>query len=517
MNTTRHRLVISLLILFVTSACLSFFGQDRRAVEAEHTQAASTVLAQFTQSAGETAVAQLTQRAIPAKETLPPSTPSPYPLPSQPPTPAPTDTLAPSPTVLPSPTNTALPCDLAQFVQDINVPSGSVFPAGARFTKTWRVQNVGACDWMPEYALVFAGGEMMGGISAFYLPRTVRPGETVDISATLNAPPYPGSYLGNWLLQNASGELFGVDGEAPLQVQINVIQSGSALGYKYDFAANYCTAEWSSQAAALNCPGSAPSPDGSVVLVNSPDLEGRRSSGYGLWTRPNERADGFVRGYYPYLLVDLNDHFLAEIGCFASSPGCNLIFQLDYLAADGASGNLGRWRESYDGSTTPLDVDLSGLARQRVRLVLTALNNGDPASAGAIWLLPRIQNVGSQYSLALTWSREGFPNPSSCNQLDIYLIGDLSGEARAFSCSQGKRELGRISLPAEDVSRLLAWRRQLENFDSQIYRASAEQPVVSWLYFYGLGSSTAQDSNIQAMHNYATRLFEQIVGSRLIE
>jgi len=510
MNTTRNRLAVSLLILFVASACLSLFGQDQQALDSEHTEAARTIIAQFTQAARETAVGLLTLQAELATLTPQPSTPTP--LPTQTPSPVPTDT------PIPSPTNTAAPCDQAQFVQDVTLPPGSIIPAGARFTKTWRLMNVGACEWTPSYALVFAGGEMMGSVSAFYLPGTVPPGGTVDVSATLNAPPFPGSYLGNWLLRNASGELFGVGGgEAPLQVQINAVQSSTAQGYEYDFAADYCAAEWSSQVSALNCPGIVRDPAGSVTLVNNPDFENRRLRGYGLWSRPNQRVDGLIRGYYPYFFIDPNDHFLAELGCLRSSLNCDLIFQLEYQTVGGLTASLGRWRERNDGLTTSVDIDLSNLAGQRVRFILTTYNDGDPAEADAIWMSPRIQNTLSQYSLALNWSREGFPNPSSCNELDVYLIGDLNGEARAFSCSQGKRELGRMALSQDDVDRLSSWTEQLENFDSQTYRASPEQPIVSWIYLYGRGNSTAQDSDIQAILNFATRLFEQIVGSNPIQ
>jgi hypothetical protein len=181
------------------------------------------------------------------------------------------------------------------------------------------------------------------------------------------------------------------------------------------------------------------------------------------------------------------------------------------MTTDGVIRTLDSWPKTFSAVSLPVDVDLSSLVGQQVRFILTVLNNGDPLQANAFWLTPRIRNGTPQTDLLLTWNREGYPQPSDCDELDVYLFGDQSGEARAYDCSQGKFELGRASLSSADVERLRTWRNQLQDFDSQIYSASPAQPVVTWIYFYGNGSSTSQQTDIDAMDSLATSLYTQIV------
>ena len=79
-------------------------------------------------------------------------------------------------------------CDWAQFITDVTVPDGTPFSAGATFTKTWRLKNIGSCTWTTSYALVFDTGSIMGGPASVNLPNNVAPGQTVDISINLTAP-----------------------------------------------------------------------------------------------------------------------------------------------------------------------------------------------------------------------------------------------------------------------------------------------------------------------------------------
>lgn len=114
--------------------------------------------------------------------------------------------------------------DKAFFVADVTTPDDTSVKAGASFTKTWRIQNVGTCSWDGEYALVFASGDRMGGSSPTVLPGVVAPGSTVDISLSLLAPSASGGYKGNWLLRNPAGSLFGIgdQGDQAFWVQVVV-------------------------------------------------------------------------------------------------------------------------------------------------------------------------------------------------------------------------------------------------------------------------------------------------------
>lgn len=163
-----------------------------------------------------------------------PGTPPTTPAESQVPTVTPSSTsdgsatstftpVPPTPTVLPS------VCDKAEFIADITVPNGTVFAPGATFTKTWRLKNIGPCDWTTSYRLVFFSGELMGAVSSSALPINVPSGATVDISINMTAPNAPGSYRGYWMFMNANGTNFGIgpDGNEPWFVDITV--SGPTL------------------------------------------------------------------------------------------------------------------------------------------------------------------------------------------------------------------------------------------------------------------------------------------------
>lgn len=108
------------------------------------------------------------------------------------------------------PTNTPVPCNLAQFVTDVTYPDGAPVVAGTSFVKTWRLRNIGTCTWTSAYQLVFDKGERMGGPVSQPLPGNVAPGQEVDISVTLTAPPTPGKYKGFWRLRDPGGVIFGI-------------------------------------------------------------------------------------------------------------------------------------------------------------------------------------------------------------------------------------------------------------------------------------------------------------------
>src|SRR5678816_2143420 len=94
----------------------------------------------------------------------------------------------------------AATCDSAQFVSDLTIPDGTTLTAGASFTKSWRLLNNGTCVWTASYNVAWAGGERMGSPASFKLPVIVAPGQMVDISVNLTAPPTSGRYKAVFLL-----------------------------------------------------------------------------------------------------------------------------------------------------------------------------------------------------------------------------------------------------------------------------------------------------------------------------
>lgn len=190
----------------------------------------------FTQAA-ETVVAELTKSAVQAPPTQPPATPVP---PTNPP--EATATLAPLPaaaTATSAPAAPVVQCDSALFVTDVTVPDGTTYGAGATFTKTWRLKNTGTCTWSSSYSLVFDSGDQMGGAASIPLAGTVAPGQTVDLSANLQAPASNGSYSGFWGIKNGSGTrvpVAGGFGGKSFSVVIKVGAGGAASDPNAKFA-----------------------------------------------------------------------------------------------------------------------------------------------------------------------------------------------------------------------------------------------------------------------------------------
>jgi hypothetical protein len=500
----KQLILLLLVIVLVTIGCItSTQVPPTLDSNAAYTAVAQTLFVRYTQSAGETAVAQLTQIALKPTDTpVPPTT---------------TAIASATPTlIVPTslqPTVTSMPryCDWAEFIGDVSVVDNTVFPSGGNFTKTWRFRNIGSCDWTQAYSLVYVGGDKMGGSSAVALPSVVRPGGVVDVSVDLTAPEDEGSYRGNWMLRNPSGGMFGIgpDAQSSVWVQIQVEQPPSPDKYSYDFAANYCLAEWRNESIRLNCPGTINDPDGFVALLEQPDLESRHEDELALWTRPSSASNGWIIGEYPVYKVKAGDRFIAEIGCQLDSPQCELVFYLDYRMSDGTVNNLDSWKEDYDNHSRLVVVDLSRLSGRSVNFILSVQNKGKTSDANAIWFVPHIQNLFPMSELVITWDEVGGLD-DTCNELRVYLVGDEEGEAQAVSCKDGVDEIGWVDLTDEEQDQVQKWVRELAPFDAETYRTSQGEPIITYLNFDGSGDEDASSSDIKTIQKLAERLFAKI-------
>jgi len=130
----------------------------------------------------------------------------------------PTGTLA---TMTVDASSLAVGCDNLAFIRDVNIPSGTVIEREQDFTKTWKVQNTGTCDWMYQYSLVPSGGDDLGG-GATKIQKTVTVWDWSELSVSLQAPKKPGTYTSYWRLSNGQ-TAFG----ATLAISI-VVSDGSA-------------------------------------------------------------------------------------------------------------------------------------------------------------------------------------------------------------------------------------------------------------------------------------------------
>lgn len=304
----------------------------------------------------------------------------------------------------PTPTRTSTPgtvCDKAVFVSDVTIPDGTTLTAGASFTKTWRVRNDGSCTWTTSYALVFVSGDLLGASPAVSLPSSVAPGQTVDISVNMKAPTAPGQYRSYWQLRNASGKKFGFGPTGTWGIYADINVSG-AYSAAYDFYANACSATWTSGAGALPCPGTDGDAKGFVLKLDAPKLEDGSTGAPGLLTFPQNVTNGYIQGIYPAFAVQAGDRFQSVVNCQYGATGCYVTFRLDYQVGSGTVKTLKTFSEKLDSMYYRFDVDLSSLAGQNVKFILTVLAAGSPSGDRAVWSGPRIARSGTSGATTVT-------------------------------------------------------------------------------------------------------------------
>lgn len=306
-------------------------------------------------------------------------------------TPIPSLTKIPLPTNTPRPTSTP-PCDGASFVADVTVPDGTVYVPGARFTKIWRLKNVGTCTWSNTYTLNFKSGDQLNGPLAIPLPQPVAPGQTVDVPVNMVAPLFDGSYRGNWILKNGSGAEFGIGSGYKSSIYVDIRVSAASGGVLFDFVSTSCNATWQSQASgALPCPGKDGDTGGFVYIQTAPRLEdGAVDGDPALITAPHQTTDGFIRGIYPAFTPITGDRFKATIGCDYGTSFCDVIIQVDYKIGNNPIQTLYQKNEVLDGVNTTVNIDLSPYAGTPIQIILTVLSNGPAANDRAQWLFPHI-------------------------------------------------------------------------------------------------------------------------------
>ena len=358
---------VTLLFLTLLVACNYPGLQQKTEGDLLATSAAETVSAQLT-------LVFATQPAVEATET-------------QGVAPAATATLELLPTDSPTPG-----CiNEADFVQDVTVPDDTNIPAGDTFDKIWRLRNAGTCTWTSDYDVVFVDGNIMAGPPSAPLPSAVPPGSSVDVKLSLTAPGADGTHRGNWKLRTAAGVIFGLGdgGEKPFFVQI--IVGAQKPEVVYDFVENYCDATWFSGAGALSCPGTDSDPQGFVLVLGTPKLEGGRLENEpALFTHPEWINNGVISGRYPAFEVKPGDEFRAVIGCLFNGVACDVTMQLNYRENGGPLRLLRDWDETYDDEFRNLEVDLSSVAGSSVEFVLAVQSNGPFFQDWAFWLAPRI-------------------------------------------------------------------------------------------------------------------------------
>ena len=216
MKKHQTKIFIILLLALLLTAC----GGEEAPTEISDdmmTSAVGTMVASFfeAQTAAYTPVAQPT--STPTLQPLPSptlfrstATLGPTPTPTivyyspTPGTVTPTGTLA---TVTVDPASLAFGCNNLAFIRDVTIPSGTVMEKGQVFTKTWKVQNIGTCDWAFNYYLVHTGGSTFDGETG-KIQRKVPVWSWAEVSVEMGAPTEPGTYTSSWRMSDGKN-LFG--------------------------------------------------------------------------------------------------------------------------------------------------------------------------------------------------------------------------------------------------------------------------------------------------------------------
>ncbi|KAG9294152.1 hypothetical protein G9A89_021511 [Geosiphon pyriformis] len=113
----------------------------------------------------------------------------------------------------------AVPVLRASFIEDVNVPDGTVLPSQAQFLKIWKMTNDGELIWPETTVLQFVGGQVMFNETLLtpgqennapkFPVGAVEPSKSICIAADLQAPAEPGRYVSYWRLTDGEGRRFG--------------------------------------------------------------------------------------------------------------------------------------------------------------------------------------------------------------------------------------------------------------------------------------------------------------------
>lgn len=284
-------------------------------------------------------------------------------------------------------------CDAAEFLADVTYPDGSLVPRNTTFVKIWRIRNVGTCAWSTAYSIAFASGDAMSAPTSVPMPGSVAPGQYIEIPVTMKSPGTDGKYRGYWKLRNASGGYFGIGAAADTAFWVDIRVTGPSF-VAYNFADNYCAADWTSGAGNLPCPGANGDANGYIIRLNAPVMEnGVTEDEPGLLMVPQDVNNGYISAQFPSISVQAGDRFRTIVNCQRGANNCNVVFRLDYLN-NGVIKTFASWAEVYEGKYYPVDLDLSSLKGETLKFILVVHANGGNNQDLAIWLNPHIVRQG---------------------------------------------------------------------------------------------------------------------------
>lgn len=110
-------------------------------------------------------------------------------------------------TATPNPSNLSYGCNNLLLIESFTEPEGP-FKPGQKFEQNWQVANIGTCEWLYLYELVYVSGDRMSGNSK-RLSKKIEPGKWTTLFVELEAPANGGSYSASWRFTDGAGHGFG--------------------------------------------------------------------------------------------------------------------------------------------------------------------------------------------------------------------------------------------------------------------------------------------------------------------
>jgi Ig-like domain from next to BRCA1 gene len=98
----------------------------------------------------------------------------------------------------------AVGCNNLFFIRDVTIPPGTVMQKNQDFTKTWKVQNNGTCDWLYQYIFSAVSPDTFGA-GAYKIQKLVKAGNWTELSVHMKAPNTLGTYSSSWRMSNGNG------------------------------------------------------------------------------------------------------------------------------------------------------------------------------------------------------------------------------------------------------------------------------------------------------------------------